>query len=253
MNNTSFYIYGKKPIYEQLINNHQKVMRIFISENTPSGDADVTEIMHLAKQHRIPFTKVGEKKMKRELGDVNDQGVMALIRSVHYLDINQWLNGIDTEENLSVLVLDHVQDTHNFGAILRTAAAYGVSGVIVSKDHQAPVNATVFKTSAGTATKIPLILVSNINQAITRLKENKFWVAAVDMPESKKDFVWNQDFTTPTAFVVGGESKGVSHRTKELCDFVVSLPLENMVESLNVSVATACVLYEWKRQQEIKS
>lgn len=252
MKDTSFYIYGKKPVYEQIMNNASQVMRVFISQQVLSSDTDIAVITESAQASRIPYTKVSEKKIHREVGDVNDQGVMALIRTVNYLDINQWLATLDENHKHSVLVLDHIEDTHNFGAILRTAAAVGVAGVIVSKDHQAPVNATVFKTSAGTATKVPLVLVSNINQAIKRLQENKFWVACVDMPETKHDMVWNQHFDTPTAFVVGGESRGVSRRTKELCDFTVSLPLEKGVESLNVSVATACILYEWKRQQDKK-
>ena len=82
-----------------------------------------------------------------------------------------------------------------------------------------------------------------------RLQENKFWIAAVDISESKKDIIWNHKFDTSMAFVLGAESSGVSMRTKEICDFTVALPMENEVESLNVSVATACVLYEWKRQQ----
>ena len=143
---------------------------------------------------------------------------------------------------------------HNFGAILRTAAATGVAGVIVPKDSQAPINGTVYKTSAGAVAKIPVVRVSNINQIIEKLKKNKFWTAAIDMDEEanskqqKKNQLWNQTFDTPMAFIMGAEGKGVSVKTKEHADYIISIPMENDIESLNVSVAAAVVLYEWKRQ-----
>lgn len=250
MKNESFYIYGRKPIEEQLLHNHENILRIFFSDRVHSNEEDIQQIKQFCKEKRIPFNTVSLKTISQHVGDVNDQGIIALIKKPYYADFQQWLDGLDTEKNHSVLILDHIEDTHNFGAILRTASAVGAAGVIIAKDRQAPVNATVFKTSAGEATKIPIIQVSNINQSITRLQEARFWVAAVDMAESKKDIIWNHTFDTPMAFVVGSEGRGVSQRTKEICDFTVSLPLENSVESLNVSVATACVLYEWKRQNQ---
>jgi 23S rRNA (guanosine2251-2'-O)-methyltransferase len=248
MSNQTFYIYGRKPIQEQLTQDHENVVRVFISEKVRSNDEEVALIKRFCKEQRIPFNSVSEKKIISHVGEVNDQGVIALLKKPHYHEFNDWLGSLDTNTNQAVLILDHIEDTHNFGAILRTAAAVGVTGVIISKDRQAPVNATVFKTSAGAATRVPIIQVANINQSIKRLQDQKFWIACVDMPESRHDIVWKQNFDTPMAFVIGSEGKGVSEKTKELCDFVVGLPLENDVESLNVSVAAAAVLYEWKRQ-----
>ena len=235
------YIYGKKPILESLLHNPKAVMRIFTSERALASDPDIEEIKGLARQHRIPHNIVSERKMNSHVGDVNDQGIIALLSGFQYSDFQEWLEKTiaDKDELPSVLVLDHIEDTHNFGAILRTALAVGASGVIVAKDRQAPVNATVFKTSAGAASSIPVIQVSNINQTIERLKENGFWSAALDMAQSKRDYVWEQEFTTPMAFVVGNEGKGVSQQTLSICDFIVSLPMSKEVESLNVSVATA--------------
>lgn len=249
MKNQSFYIYGRKPVEEQLLNDHENILRIFISDRVASEDEEIRQIKAFAKQKRIPFNTASHKKLVSHVGDVTDQGVIALLRKPNYREFNDWLDQLDENTNHAVLILDHIQDTHNFGAILRTAAAVGVSGVLIPKDNQAPLNATVFKTSAGAAIKIPVVQVSNVNQCIKRLQENKFWVAAVDMPEQKSDIIWNHNFTTPMAFVLGSEGKGVSARTKELCDFTVGLPIENDIESLNVSVAAAAVLYEWKRQQ----
>ena len=150
-----------------------------------------------------------------------------------------------------VIVLDHIEDMHNFGAILRSSAAAGIAGVIVSKDRQAPINGVAYKTSAGALVKIPVVRVSNINQTIEKLKEKRFWVAAIDMEDETahhNNDLYAQTFNTAMAFVLGGEGKGVSEKTREHADFVISIPMENDIESLNVSVAGAVVMYEWKRQ-----
>ena len=150
-----------------------------------------------------------------------------------------------------MLVLDKLEDVGNFGAIIRTAAAVGVSAIFVSGDNQAPVNGTVFKTSAGNILKVKIIKTPNINQIIKKLKELKFWTYAVDMPENAKGGdLWDQKFDTNTAFVLGGEGKGVSEKVRENCDFITPIPMENGVESLNVSVSGAIAMYEWKRQQK---
>lgn len=252
MKRESFYIYGRKPIYETLAHDAKNVMRVFISDRAQAHDADIVAIKELAREARIPFNLVTEANIKKYVGDVNDQGAVALLKEISHKDFQPWFDELQNKEHTElpvVLILDHIEDTHNFGAILRTALAVGVAGVIVAKDRQAPVNATVFKTSAGAATRVPIVQVANINQAIERLKDAHFWVAAVDMARDKRDIIWEQEFTTPMAFVVGREGTGVSQHTLEICDFVVSLPMINEVESLNVSVATACVLYEWQRQQ----
>ncbi len=249
----SFYIYGKKPVEEQLLRNPENVMRIFISDKMAAKDGGFLELRAFAKENKIPTNPVTKRKLQDYVGDVNDQGVVALIRRPEYVEFDDWMENIDLDSMPCVLVLDHIEDTHNFGAILRTAAAVGVSGVIVSKDRQAPVNGTVYKTSAGALIHVPIVRVANINQTIKRLQDNKFWVSAIDMDEEAKHplTVWSQKFDSPTVIVMGGEGKGVSEKTKEHADFIVSIPMENGVESLNVSVAAAVVLYEWKRQMQL--
>lgn len=245
MSTKPFYIYGKKPVEELLLRNPENVIRIFVSDTL----SETSELSSYTRNYRIPMNKVGRKQLKEYVGDVNDQGVVALVRTAPYQEFNTWLPTLNTENNPAVVILDHIEDTHNFGAILRTAAAFGVAGVIVAKDHQAPLNGTVFKTSAGAAITIPVVQVSNINQAIKKLQDAGFWIAALETPKSENDIIWKHTFDTPMAFVAGSEGKGISHKTKEYSDFTVSLPLESTVESLNVSVAVACVLSEWKRQQ----
>lgn len=245
----SFYIYGKKPVEEQLMRNPENVVRIFISDTMAKKDGGFHSLRDFAKEQKIPINPISKTKILEYVGEVNDQGVIALIKRPEYQDFDDWFNNLKLEENPAVVILDHIEDVHNFGAIIRTSAAAGASGIIVAKDHQAPVNGTVYKTSAGTLVHVPIIRVSNINQIIERLKNNKFWVAALDASDKPNDTLWNHRFDTPMAFVVGREGKGVSLKTKELVDFIISIPMSKKVESLNVSVATAIVLYEWKRQR----
>ncbi len=182
------------------------------------------------------------------MGRVNDQGVVAAISRVSYLEFEEWMESVEPDADTAILLLDEIEDPHNFGAILRTAAAAGISAVIVPKHRQAPVSDAVFKTSAGTAGRIPVVRAVNLNQAILTLKENKFWIAGLDM---KGETIWDQTFDVPMAFVIGNEGRGMRKKTGEHCDFLLSFPMFNHVESLNASVSAALVCYEWRRQRMI--
>ncbi len=266
MKKDSFYIYGKKPIEEQLMRNPGNVIRIFVSDVVRGDSQEFASLKTYSKENNIPINAISKHKLKEYVGEVNTQGIIALVKKYEFMSFDEWEETLDLETLPAVLLLDGVEDTHNYGAILRTAAATGISAVMVAKDRQAPVNGTVFKTSAGAALSIPIVQVSNINQTILKLQNMKFWVAAIDMDteanpsqmdarQSKALFrgrtqpLWDQTFDTPMAFVVGSEGKGVSEKVSEKSDFILSIPMENNIESLNVSVATAVTLYEWKRQK----
>ena len=250
MKKDTFYIYGKKPVEEQLMRNPKNVMRIFISDVISGTSQEFTLLKEYAKEHNIPFNSISKHKIKEYVGDVNAQGILALVKKYEFMKFNEWQETVDMDKLPCVMLLDGIQDTHNYGAILRTAAAVGVSAVIVAKDRQAPVNGTVFKTSAGAALTIPIVQVSNINQTVKKLQDMRFWVAAVDMEDGSKKSqnLYNQKFDTAMAFILGAEGKGVPEKTKEHSDFILSIPMVRDIESLNVSVAAAVVLYEWKRQ-----
>ena len=252
----NFYIFGKKPIEEQLLKNPENIMRIFISDFLIKHEAASAQIIRdHAKEHHIPVSSISKNNIKKYVGDVNTQGVIALVKKHHFYTFDEWEEEVyarkkDLGEKQAVLILDGVQDTHNYGAILRSAAAVGVSAVFVPKDRQAPVNGTVFKTSAGAILRVPIVQVANINQSILKLQKMRFWVAAVDMEREEKESqsLFTQNLDDNMAFVLGSEGKGISEKTREHSDFILFIPMENGVESLNVSVAAAVVLYEWKRQ-----
>src|SRR6056297_3475412 len=240
----NIYIYGKNPVSEALKNEPERIDKIFVRNSLK--DSSISEIFSLASNNRIPINHVPGAKLYDLVGSVNDQGIVALMSAVEYMDFGEWLSGIDLDEYPGILLLDEIEDPHNLGAILRTAAAAGIAAVIVPKHRQAPVNATVLKTSAGTAGLIPIVRAVNLNQAILSLKENKFWIAGLD--QNADSSIWDQSYDVPMAFVIGNEGRGMRKKTGEHCDFLLSLPMENDVESLNASVSAALICYEWKRQ-----
>jgi len=241
-------IYGRKPIEEQLKREPRRIETIYVKDSVPT--APLQDILSMASENRIPVRKVPGRKLSDMVGAVNDQGVIATLSAVEYDEFEDWLPTVDIRTNPIVMVLDELEDVANFGAILRTAAAAGIAGVIVPKHRQAPVNAVVYKTSAGTVGKVPIIRVTNINLTLRELKEAGFWVCALD--QSAPQPAWKQDLISPLVIVVGSEGDGIRQKTLELCDFKVNFPMENQVESLNASVSAALLCYEALRQRHIR-
>jgi 23S rRNA (guanosine2251-2'-O)-methyltransferase len=239
------YIYGRKPVEEFLKSTPEQVEKIYLRKGIQMHN--ISDLLNLASQNRIPVTDVPGSKLYDLVGGVNDQGVVAAVSLAEYIEFEVWLEQLEPNKGMAVLLLDEIEDPHNFGAILRTAAATGISAVIVSKHRQAPVNAAVFKTSAGTVGKIPIVRAVNLNQAILALKEHRFWVAGLDL--SGESLLWEQKFDVPMAFVIGNEGRGMRKKTGEHCDFLLTIPMQNGVESLNASVTAALVCYEWQKQK----
>lgn len=191
-----------------------------------------------------------KKSNKNNKSDFNSN----ILKNFSYSNFLEWQKTLDLNKKNLILILNNVEDVHNFGAIIRTAAAVGARGIIVEKVRQAPVNETVLKTSAFNLLKIPIVEVSNINQAIEKMKERNFWIYGLDMFDknlqevSVSDNIFQQKFDKNTVLVLGSEGKGLAELVKKKCDFIVSIPMENQVESLNVSVSAAVAMYEWKRQ-----
>jgi len=241
---TSIYIYGRNPIIEALKDEADRIEKIFVRNSL--HDSQLSQIFDLASQYHIPISHVPGSKLFDLVGKVNDQGVVALMSEVQYQDFGQWVDTIDTSTYPAVLLLDQIEDPGNLGAILRTAAAAGISAVLVPKHGQAPVNAAAFKASAGTAGRIPIVRVGNLNQAIIKLKDERFWIAGLDM--DGEQLLWDLEVDRPLAFVIGNEGQGISKKTLEHCDYRFRIPMEHRVESLNASVSAALLCYEWKRK-----
>jgi len=269
----ALYIYGKNAVTEMLHEKASEMVEVVLVDFAKEGNshkdkAHFAEIIQGAKRAKIPVRYIGKKDAEALVGDVRTQRVLARVKPFKYVDFKDWKELVKKEEKLEskasklVLVLDKVEDPQNFGAIVRSAGAVGVSAVFVANASQAPVNATVFKTSAGVITKVPIVQVANISDTLEKLKDLGFWNYGVDMhtvsneeqeqnpyAEGSKG-IWEQTFDSKTVLVVGAEGSGLSRIAKEKCDFLVHIPMQNNVESLNVSVSAALAMYEWRRQQQ---
>ncbi len=245
-----FYIYGRNAVLEQLLHHPKNLKRILIKEGLKTSGFE--EIKELAQKNHIPVVTTDEKEIAKLLKDeVVHQGILALSKPFEYTNFEEWMMAVDTNAKPTVLILDHIMDVSNLGAIIRSATAAGVAAIIVAELNQAPVTSAVYKTSAGTVGRVPLIQVGNLNQIIERLKKAEFWVVGLAMSDANggSTDLWQYRFDTPTAVVIGGEGDGIREKTAEHCDTILSIPMENGVESLNASVTSALVCYEIMRQR----
>ena len=206
-----------------------------------SGDREgsVSEIAALAKERGIVVQYVERHR---------HQGVLAYVAPVPYAELDDILKAAEEKGEAPFLVLlDELEDPHNLGALLRTADATGVHGILIPKRRSVSLNATVAKTSAGAVEYVPVARIGNIAQTLKKLKEKGFWVAGADMDGEKA--YYEADLTGPLVLVVGSEGRGMSRLTKEACDFIVSMPMVGRINSLNASVAGSILMYESMRQR----
>jgi 23S rRNA (guanosine2251-2'-O)-methyltransferase len=241
----NIYIYGRNPIIEALINRPNEVEKVFIKNSIQLNSID--GLADLISKNSIPVSKVPQIKIQNLVGRVNDQGIVALLSQISYTNFFDWISELDLQSNPAVVLLDGIEDPYNFGAILRSAVAAGISAVLVPTQKQAPVNATVFKTSSGTAGRIPIIRVHDINQGIKDLELAGFKIYGLD-GNSKRSF-WETEFNTPTAFLIGNEGEGIDRKILKKTSETLRIPMVNNVESLNASVSAALICYEWARKR----
>lgn len=215
-----------------------------------SGDREgsVAEIAALAKERGIVVQYVERAKIEALAGAHRHQGVLAYVAPVPYAELEDILKAAEEKGEAPFLVLlDELEDPHNLGALLRTADATGVHGILIPKRRSVSLNATVAKTSAGAVEYVPVARIGNIAQTLKKLKEKGFWVAGADMDGEKA--YYEADLTGPLVLVVGSEGKGMSRLTKEACDFIVRMPMVGRINSLNASVAGSILMYESMRQR----
>ena len=206
----------------------------------------LTELEQIARAKEIPVRRVNEQALSGVAGKVRHQGAAARYAGAPTLDEAQLAALLDNADRALVLVLDGVQDPHNFGACLRSAAA-GVSVVVVPRDRAAGVTATVRKTSAGAADRLPIAQVTNLARTLRKLRDQGVWIYGLDGSAGRP--IYDTDLSGRVALVVGGEADGMRRLTREHCDGLVSIPMPGDIESLNVSVAAGVALFEAVRQR----
>jgi len=174
------------------------------------------------------------------------QGVVLEAAPLPELDLKTWLKSLPESGHVCAVMLDGVEDPQNFGSIVRSAAAFGASAVLYGKDRAAPLSSTALKAAAGAAEYIDLVQCGNLTRALPPLKDAGFWCAGREA-EGAQD-LWQADLTGRTLLIVGSEGKGMKRLLRESCDFLLRIPIDGPITSLNAGVSAAVALAEWKRQ-----
>lgn len=225
------YIYGKNVAREKLHNN-SKINKIYLSEKFNDR-----EILDLIRKNNIKVSFVKNYELDKKVEGLH-QGIVMEIDDVKTYSYNEIIPNIK-KENPVIVMLDHLEDPHNFGATIRTSEALGVDAIIIPTDRSVKVNSTVVKTSAGAIEYIPIIRVVNLNDTIRKLKSDGYWIIATDM--DGEDYT-KIDYNMPICIVIGNEGKGISRMVSENSDIIASIPMKGKINSLNASVSCAIVL-----------
>ncbi len=234
---------GRNPVLEAL-RSGRPLNRLFVAKGSRGGS--IGEILELTKERGIPYDLVGTDFLNG-LTRLPHQGVAAKVAPYSYVDIDDILaKAFAKGEEPFLLLLDGVQDPHNFGSLLRTAAAVGAQGAVVLKRDSCPLTATVAKAAAGALEHIAVARVANMSRAIERLQKAGCWVVGAHMQGRAYEEV---HLTGPLALVIGAEGKGLSRLTAESCDELAALPMPGGVGSLNAAVAGGIFLYEALRRR----
>lgn len=237
------YMFGKHAVSEALSQRPDVVKQIFLDLNF--SDAKIMRQIEAAGIIPKPFNL--KNPPRGVSANAAHQGIVAaVLPEKMMLEYKEFINKLVVTADTSLLLLGEVQDPHNVGAVIRSAAAFGVAGVLIPPHNQAPVTGTVIKVSAGMAFRIPLVAVSNINSVARDLQKRGFWVYGLE-GEGTVNTV-SERFERPSAFILGNEGSGLRQKTKELCDDLISIPIHPRCESLNAAAATAVVLSAWSAQ-----
>ena len=228
-------VYGKNVALEYLDSN-KKIDKAFIQNNFNDYD-----IINKVKRRNIKVQTLNKFDMDKKVSGLH-QGIILNVEDYKYADIYD----IISNEDSLIVMLDHIEDPHNFGAIIRSCEAAGVDGIIIPSDRSVEVNATVIKTSVGTTEKMKIARVTNLNSTIKLLKDKGYWIFGTDMDGT--DYT-KLDYKGKTCIICGNEGSGMSKLTKENCDFIASIPMKGEVNSLNASVATAVIVFEAVKQR----
>lgn len=239
------YIYGKHALIEALENTPSVIRKVFLAP-----DIREPHLHALLEKHAVPTTPLGVSRGRELVGkDAVHQGVIGVMDpSALLISFDDFLAALPASGSakIALAILAEMHDPHNVGAIIRSAAAFGFSGVLIPEHNQVGVTGVVVKTSAGMAFRIPLVAIGNVNNTLEILKEKGFWIYGLSMNGSTK--LGTDAFDAPSAFVIGNEGAGIREKTLEHCDVTLSIPMHKRTESLNAAVSAAVVFYEWSKK-----
>lgn len=237
-------VIGRNAVLE-LIKSDREIENVLVAKGEREGS--INKILSLCKEKHIVVKNVDRKKLDFMSAGGNHQGVVANVPAHEYSTVDEILAKAQAKgEAPFVIICDEIEDSHNLGAIIRTAEACGVHGIIIPKRRNVGLNFIVAKTSCGALEYMPVARVTNLASTIEDLKKKNIWVYAADMDGQRWD---KTDYSGGVALVVGNEGNGVGRLVKEKCDITVSLPMLGKVNSLNASVAAGIIMYEVARQR----
>ena len=240
-------LYGLHPVEEAIRSGSRSLDHVIVARDRK--DERLEKIIALCRIANIRVATDGREQMTRLAKTDQHQGILAMVRERQYLGIEDLLRPKKAvaERHKFFLALDGVEDPHNLGALLRTADAVGVDGVMIPERRSAPINATVAKTSAGASEHVKIARVTNLVRSLEQLKKENVWVLGLD-ERGSPDYM-DFDFRTDCVLVLGREGAGLHDLVKKTCDHLLRIPMAGAVSSLNVSVAGAIVMYEAMRQR----
>lgn len=244
------YIFGKNSVMELLLEGKRNVSKILLSKGL-HGDNKINKILDLAKENNIVFQFVPKEKFQ-QFSEFSHQGVVAYVAPIEYMDLEDFLEKAAERQYKKVIILDGVEDPHNLGSIIRTSVCAGFDAIIMPSRRSSLVNSTVEKSSAGAINHIDIIMVNSLQVAVSKLKDNNFWIIASDA--SAKDNYFEIDYCDMNfAIVMGSEKSGISNNIIKNSDFKIKIPMYNNFDSLNVANAASIIIYESIRQITQKS
>lgn len=224
------YIYGKNVALEA-IKTKQKILKAYLYKNSKD-----TFLIDSLKKLNIKIEWLDKKDLDHLCPD-NHQGVVLRVPEFNYHELDE----LTIKENSLVVILDHLEDPHNFGAIIRTCEAAGVDGIIIPRDRGVSVNPTVIKVSTGAIDHMKIVRVTNLVRTMDELKKQGFWIVGTDMNGTDYTQI---DYRGKIAIVIGNEGKGMGDLVSKNCDFIASIPMHGTTNSLNASVAAGIMIYE---------
>lgn len=235
----SIQIYGKNPALE-ICKSEKLIFKAYLVEGFHH------EILSMLKSKNVPIEYLSKSEFGR-LFPNNSQGVVLEIEDYKTFSLEEVLNSLNLKDNPFLLMLDEIEDPHNLGAIIRSAEAGGVNGIIIPKNRSAKLNATVAKTSAGAIEHVKVIEVTNLNQTIEKLKKVGFWIVGSDI-DGENDY---QDIfiDRPLCLIIGSEGSGIRRMIKEHADLNVKIPMVGKMNSLNASVSAGILIFDILRRK----
>ncbi len=224
-------VYGRN-VAKEVLQNPKKVKKIFLMKDFKEKD-----IISLIEKNKIKVEYLDKKEFSK-FDKFSHQGIILDIADFIYTDYENFLS----VDNAKIVILDHLEDPHNLGAIIRTCEAAGILGIIIPKDRSVDINSTVMKTSAGALENVKIAKVTNLVSVINDLKENGYWIVGTSL-DGNLDYR-DIDYTGKIALVIGNEGNGMSKAVENSCDYLTKIPMYGKINSLNASVAAGIMIYE---------